>query len=295
MTPDEFLRSIPIGTRVVVRYLLDDGRATDALGHLRARDAEHVVVETKRGLDTVALATVIAAKEVPPPPAPAAALTGAGRRAQARRCHTRSDSSNHRSSSCVTLALELLQGGHLRRGRRSRSDRARRAGRGRRRSALELREASLERGELLLRGAQLGAAEPGAAGGRGGGCRGRGVLRLLPLARAQPQVLVDAARQVAQAAPSRIAYCWSVTRSMRYRSCETTRSVPGQESSRSSIAASMSVSRSLVGSSRISTFGSLEQDQQQLQAALLPAREVLRPASTAARSRTPGARAAGRA
>src|SRR6218665_2897040 len=53
-----------------------------------------------------------------------------------------------------------------------------------------------------------------------------------------------------------IAYCWSVTRSTRYRSCETTMRVPGQESSRSSIAASISVSTSLVGSSRINTFGS---------------------------------------
>jgi len=70
VTPAELLRGIPIGTRVVVRYLLEDGRATDALGHLRSRDAEHVAVETKRGLDTVVLATVIAAKEVPPPPAP---------------------------------------------------------------------------------------------------------------------------------------------------------------------------------------------------------------------------------
>ena len=70
MTPAELLRGIPIDSRVVVRYLLADGRATDALGYLRSRDAEHVVVETKRGLDTVALATVIAAKEVPPPPAP---------------------------------------------------------------------------------------------------------------------------------------------------------------------------------------------------------------------------------
>jgi len=70
VTPSELLRGIPIGTRVVVRYLLGDGRATDALGYLRSRDAEHVVIETKRGLDTVGLATVIAAKEVPPPPAP---------------------------------------------------------------------------------------------------------------------------------------------------------------------------------------------------------------------------------
>jgi hypothetical protein len=70
VTPGELLRSIPIGTRVVVRYLLDDGGATDALGYLRARDAEHVVVETKRGRETVTLLTVIAAKGVPPPPAP---------------------------------------------------------------------------------------------------------------------------------------------------------------------------------------------------------------------------------
>jgi hypothetical protein len=70
VTPAELLRGIPIDSRVVVRYLLADGRATDALGYLRSRDAERVVVETKRGLDTVALATVIAAKEVPPPPAP---------------------------------------------------------------------------------------------------------------------------------------------------------------------------------------------------------------------------------
>jgi len=70
VTPAELLRGIPIDSRVVVRYLLADGRASDALGYLRSRDAEHVVVETKRGLDTVALATVIAAKEVPPPPAP---------------------------------------------------------------------------------------------------------------------------------------------------------------------------------------------------------------------------------
>ncbi|WP_314507109.1 hypothetical protein [uncultured Microbacterium sp.] len=70
MSSADFLRGIPLATRVVVRYLLPDGRATDALGYLRSRDAEHVVIETKRGLDTVALAAVIAAKTVPPPPAP---------------------------------------------------------------------------------------------------------------------------------------------------------------------------------------------------------------------------------
>jgi hypothetical protein len=66
----DFLRGIPIGTRIVARYLLPDGRATDALGYLRSRDADLIVVETRRGLETVVLAAVIAAKEVPPPPAP---------------------------------------------------------------------------------------------------------------------------------------------------------------------------------------------------------------------------------
>jgi hypothetical protein len=70
VTPTDFLRGIPLDTRVVVRYRIEDGRATDALGYLRSRDADHVVVQTKRGLDTVVLAAVIAAKEVPPPPAP---------------------------------------------------------------------------------------------------------------------------------------------------------------------------------------------------------------------------------
>lgn len=70
MRPAEFLRGIPLGTRVVARYLLADGRATDALGYVRSRDATHVVIETKRGREAVVLATVIAAKEVPPPPAP---------------------------------------------------------------------------------------------------------------------------------------------------------------------------------------------------------------------------------
>ncbi len=70
MKPAEFLRAAPLGTRIVVRHLLDDGRATDAVGYLRERDAESVVVETKRGRESVLLATVIAAKAVPPPPAP---------------------------------------------------------------------------------------------------------------------------------------------------------------------------------------------------------------------------------
>lgn len=64
------LTRTPAGTRVVVRHLLDDGRATDALGWVHASDATHVVVATKRGLQTIAIVNVIAAKEVPPPPAP---------------------------------------------------------------------------------------------------------------------------------------------------------------------------------------------------------------------------------
>ncbi|MCR2762342.1 hypothetical protein NQ152_02345 [Microbacterium sp. zg.B48] len=70
VNPAEFLRHAPIGTRVVVRSLLEDGGATDALGYLRSKDADAVVVETRRGRESVALAAVIAAKAVPPPPAP---------------------------------------------------------------------------------------------------------------------------------------------------------------------------------------------------------------------------------
>jgi regulator of RNase E activity RraB len=65
-----FLRTAPTGTRVVVRHLLDDGMATDALGYLHVADETHCVVSTKRGLETIALGAVILAKEVPPPPAP---------------------------------------------------------------------------------------------------------------------------------------------------------------------------------------------------------------------------------
>ncbi len=58
------------GQRVVVRYLLPTGKATDALGVLLAADAETLVVDGKRGIERIAVATVIAAKEVPPPPPP---------------------------------------------------------------------------------------------------------------------------------------------------------------------------------------------------------------------------------
>jgi hypothetical protein len=69
MEPAEFIKQQPSGTRVVVRYRLEDGRATDALGFLHVSDETHCVVATKRGLETIAFADMIAAKEVPPPPA----------------------------------------------------------------------------------------------------------------------------------------------------------------------------------------------------------------------------------
>ncbi|MCT9821436.1 hypothetical protein N3K63_14215 [Microbacterium sp. W1N] len=58
------------GMRVVVRYLLPTGQATDALGVLLAADARELVVDGKRGVERIPRGAVIAAKEVPPPPAP---------------------------------------------------------------------------------------------------------------------------------------------------------------------------------------------------------------------------------
>jgi len=58
------------GRRVVVRYLLPSGQATDALGELLSADASTVVVDGKRGVERIAVADIVAAKEVPPAPAP---------------------------------------------------------------------------------------------------------------------------------------------------------------------------------------------------------------------------------
>jgi hypothetical protein len=60
--------ALEIGMRVVVRYRLPDGRATDALGTLLSASPTHLVVDGKRGVETIAVTDVIAAKEVPPPP-----------------------------------------------------------------------------------------------------------------------------------------------------------------------------------------------------------------------------------
>lgn len=65
------LRTIPLGTRVVVRYLIEEGeRATDALGELVERTEEQVVIQTRRGPEVVPMAQVLLAKPVPPPPEP---------------------------------------------------------------------------------------------------------------------------------------------------------------------------------------------------------------------------------
>ncbi len=58
------------GRRVVVRYLLPSGQATDALGELLSADAPTVVVDGKRGIERIAVTDIVAAKPVPPPPAP---------------------------------------------------------------------------------------------------------------------------------------------------------------------------------------------------------------------------------
>lgn len=67
----DFLRGAGEGTRVVIRYRLHDQPegATDALGYVSAKSDTQIVVATVRGLVTISLADVIAAKEVPPPPA----------------------------------------------------------------------------------------------------------------------------------------------------------------------------------------------------------------------------------
>jgi hypothetical protein len=67
--PFAFLANAALGTRVVVRTRIPGGY-TDALGFLRSRSAASVSVETQRGLVTLAMADVVAAKEVPPAPAP---------------------------------------------------------------------------------------------------------------------------------------------------------------------------------------------------------------------------------
>ena len=66
----DFLLQVSEGTRVVIRYRLHEQAesATDALGYVSAKSQTQIVIATVRGLATIDLADVIAAKEVPPPP-----------------------------------------------------------------------------------------------------------------------------------------------------------------------------------------------------------------------------------
>jgi hypothetical protein len=98
-TAIEKLRQLPLGTRVVVRYRIDDGTSpaapgpavvktgqpstgmpaapvpppvpalTDALGFLTALDSTTCTIQTKSGDVVVVLASVRAVKAVPPAPA----------------------------------------------------------------------------------------------------------------------------------------------------------------------------------------------------------------------------------
>lgn len=65
--PVEFILSAPLGTRMTVRTRIEGGY-TDAVGYLRERSNDRCVLETRRGLVTIALNEVHLAKEVPPPP-----------------------------------------------------------------------------------------------------------------------------------------------------------------------------------------------------------------------------------
>lgn len=65
--PADVVATVPIGTRLVVRTRIPGG-FTDALGVLHARTETQCTIDTKRGLVTVDLVDIVAAKEVPPPP-----------------------------------------------------------------------------------------------------------------------------------------------------------------------------------------------------------------------------------
>lgn len=66
-SPATGLTQVPIGTRVVVRHLIEEGeRATDSLGKLVGRDVSSLTVETRRGPVRILLADIVAGKPVPP-------------------------------------------------------------------------------------------------------------------------------------------------------------------------------------------------------------------------------------
>ncbi len=65
------LQDVPLGTRVVVRYLIEGGqRATDVLGPLIDRSDTDLTVEGKTGPVTILLVDVVTGKPIPSPPPP---------------------------------------------------------------------------------------------------------------------------------------------------------------------------------------------------------------------------------
>lgn len=73
MTPATW-RALPVGVRVVVRRLRDDGPGpdeppfTDVLGDLLAVDDAGVLVRTRRGDVHVPAADIVLSKQIPPAP-----------------------------------------------------------------------------------------------------------------------------------------------------------------------------------------------------------------------------------
>ncbi len=62
------LHDIALGTRVVVRYLIEGGdRATDALGYLTERTDTHLTVEITTGPVVIPISDIVAGKPIPPP------------------------------------------------------------------------------------------------------------------------------------------------------------------------------------------------------------------------------------
>jgi hypothetical protein len=66
MPPAATWTTWPLGVRVVVRYRLEDGRFSEALGDLVAATEEEVTVATRRGLVRIPAGLVAIAKQVPP-------------------------------------------------------------------------------------------------------------------------------------------------------------------------------------------------------------------------------------
>ncbi len=67
----ESLQNVPLGTRVVVRYLIEEGeRATDVLGVLTQRTDDALTVKTTSGLADIPISAIVAGKSIPPKPPP---------------------------------------------------------------------------------------------------------------------------------------------------------------------------------------------------------------------------------